>query len=64
VGCPGTKHPISGGCAAAAGATVTASRPAGPPPDGDPVTGQVAWNCKFSAASSSHAAYALCCDTI
>jgi hypothetical protein len=64
VGCPTGKHPISGACAGANGASVLTSRPSGAPADGEPVTAETSWNCKFSVASASHVAYALCCTTI
>ena len=62
--CPGTKHPISGGCSAANGGTVIASQPSGSPADGTAVTGESSWNCKFSVTAPGHAAYALCCNSI
>jgi hypothetical protein len=60
--CPTNKYVISGGCDAAGAATVTDSRPADPPGDGDPASSQTGWVCEFNTSAVQHTAYALCCD--
>jgi hypothetical protein len=59
--CPAGKAAISGGCDPTGTASVTFTRPFGPPADGAAITGTTAWNCQFSVGAIGHKAFALCC---
>jgi hypothetical protein len=62
VACP-TGYVISGGCTAAQPTiAVVSSIPGGPPADGSAASSVTQWSCVFSANSTAHRAFALCCN--